>query len=89
MRNPKTHYVDADGQERAYLNVNVAKGLTCRVRTLEDAAHTLRAYIQDCAIGSNEWDGTGNVREMGSKKIVARIAYNGTIFNTDGTEWHA
>jgi hypothetical protein len=57
--------------------------LTASVKTLQDAASTCRAYIEHNELGGGNW--TGGQVFMG-KEQVARISYNGRIWDMIGEE---
>jgi len=58
------------------------------VTSLEEASRAVREYIEACGIGSTDWYAdacAGEVRCFAGK-LVARISYNGRMWNLDGTE---
>lgn len=60
--------------------VNATGGFWDRALTLEAASAAVRAHIEANGLGASQWTGTGKVRETVSRKVVARVAYNGKVF---------
>lgn len=68
------------------LNSRALPRLTATVGTLQDASAAVRAHIKKYDLGASDMrHGFGNVCDEGGD-VVARVSYNGRIWNLDGTE---
>lgn len=73
------------------LAINLSNDIEGKVyvegETLEELSKRLREYSDEVAIGASKMArGFGEVRQVGSRTLVARISYNGRIWNLDGSE---
>lgn len=55
------------------------------VPDLGAASKACREYIDEHGLGSGNWSG-GDVRDTESKKVIARVSYNGRVWDLDGKE---
>lgn len=65
------------------LNVSIGSGEMMLVQTLEEASDAVREHIDSNGLGAYEWShtrGVGNVVDVATGKVVARISYNGRIW---------
>lgn len=56
-------------------------------KTLEELSKRLREYSDEVGMGASKMvRGFGEVRQVGTRVLVAQISYNGRIWNLDGKE---
>ena len=65
------------------LNVTIDKGELVMVETLEEASAAVREYLDSTGLGASEWKG-GRVVDVDTGKTVARISYNGRLWEPCG-----
>lgn len=61
------------------------KGYWRDVATLAEASAACRAYICETELGAGNWAG-GQVRDAQTREVVARVSYNGRVWDLDGKE---
>ena len=92
-KKPKTHKrstcsSESQKEQPDRMTVELAPKVLQVVASPEEASKAVRRYIENWNLGASEWCSktSGYMRRNGH--VVARVAYNGTVW-TPGAAWNA